>query len=89
LTPAIQSPINSALQGSTRHSASSDGDSPLPEFFAATLLQECELHDAVLVEVRRRLDTLEADPETDELTLVIARHEVFMRKHNLAQAFTS
>jgi hypothetical protein len=72
----------------TRHSASSDGDSPLPKFVAA-LLQECEFHDAVLADVRRRLEALEADPETDELTLVIARHEVFMRKHNLAQAFTS
>jgi hypothetical protein len=65
-----------------------DGDNPLPEFFAAALLRERELHDAVLVEVRRRLQALEADPETDELTLVIARHEVFMRKHTLAQAFS-
>jgi hypothetical protein len=88
-TPATRSPINSTLQGSARHNASSDGDSPLPEFFAGALLRECELHDAALVEVRRRLEALEADPETDELTLVIARHELFMRKHDLAQAYTS
>lgn len=71
-----------------RCSAISDGESLLPEFFAAALLQECELHDAVLLEARRRLEALEADPETDELTLVIARHEVFTRKRSIAQTFT-
>jgi hypothetical protein len=89
LTPATQSQIKPTLQGSAQRSTSSHGDNPLPELFAGALLQECELHDAVVVEARRRLEALEADPETDELTLVIARHEVFMRKHNLAQAFTS
>jgi len=89
LTPGTSSPINSSPHGSTRRSASSDSESPLPEFFAAALLQECELHDAVLLEARRRLETLEADPETDELTLVMARHEVFTRKRSIALTFTS
>ena len=70
-----------------RYSAIPDGESPLPEFVAAALLQECELHDAVLLEARRRLEALEADPGTDELTLVMARHEVFRRKHIIAQTF--
>lgn len=70
------------------YSAISDGESPLPELFAAALLRECELHDAVLLEARRRLEALESDPGTDELTLVMARHEVFRRKHIIAQTFT-
>jgi hypothetical protein len=86
LTPGTPRPINSSLQGWTRHNASSDGE---PEFFAAALLQECELHDAALLESRRRLEALEADPQTDELTLVMARHEVFTRKRAIAQTFTS
>jgi hypothetical protein len=71
-----------------RFSAIPDGESPLPEFFAAGLLQERELHDAVLLEARRRLEALEADPGTDELTLVMARHEVFRRKYIIAQTLT-
>jgi len=89
LVPGTSSPINSSLHGSTRQGASLDGESPLPEFFAAALLQECELHDAVLLEARRRLEALEVDPETDEFTLVIARHEVFRRKRSIARTFTS
>jgi hypothetical protein len=65
------------------------GDSVPLELSATWLLQECELHDEVLVEARRRLEALETDPETDELTLVMARHEVFRRKHEVARTFTS
>ncbi len=71
-----------------QHGASMDGESP-PEFFAATLQYELELHDTVLREVRRRLAALEADSETDELTLAIARNEVFMRKRYIAQKLMS
>ena len=88
LTPGISSPITSSLHGSNGHNASSNGESLLPELFAAALLQEYELHDAALLEARRRLEALEADPETDELPLVMARHEVFSRKHNIAQTLT-
>jgi hypothetical protein len=59
------------------------------ELSAIWLLQECELHDEALATARRRLETLEVDPDTDELTLVMARHEVFRRKHEIAQTFTS
>lgn len=65
------------------------GESAPLEFPATSLLQECELHDDVLAEARRRLEDLEADPETDELTLFMARHEVFRRKHEIAQMFAS
>jgi hypothetical protein len=85
LTPGISSPSTASLHDST---GSSNGDRLLPEFFAATLLQEYELHDAALVEARQRLEALEADPETDELPLVMARHEVFNRKHNITQTLT-
>jgi len=71
------------------HGASTEGESPPPEFLAATLLYEFECHDTVLMEARRRLTALEADPETDELTLVTARNEVFMRKRSLAQVLMS
>jgi hypothetical protein len=71
------------------HGASTDAESPPPEFLAATLLHDFELHDVMLEEARRRLAALEADPETDELTLAMARNEVFMRKRILAQAFLS
>jgi len=53
------------------------------------LLQERELQDKALADARRRVESLEADPETDELTLVMARHEVFRRKHELAEGFRS
>ena len=66
----------------------SDGSASI-EFCAISLLQECELHDEVFTAARRRLESLEMDPDTDELTLVMARHEVFMRKHQIAQEFTS
>ena len=85
LTRGISSPIASSLHGSNGHNASSNGETALPEFFAAAILQEYELHDAVLIEARRRLEALEADPETDELPLVMARHEVFNRRHDIAQ----
>jgi hypothetical protein len=85
LTPGISSPITSSLHDSIGHNASSNGESLLPECFAGALLQEYELHDAVLAAARRRLEALEADPETDELPLVMARHEIFSRKHNIAQ----
>src|SRR5437016_1857211 len=88
LTPGISSPITSSLHDSIGHNVSSNGESLLPEFFAAALLQEYELHDAALLEARQRLEVLEADPETDELPLVMARHEVFSRKHNIAQMLT-
>jgi hypothetical protein len=88
-TPGASSPINSSLQRPTRQSASSDDESPPPELYAATLRYDCELRDAVLQEARRRLEALEADPETDELTLVMARHEVFMRKRAIAQTLMS
>jgi hypothetical protein len=88
LRPGISSPITSSLHDSIGHNVSSNGESLLPEFFAAALLQEYELHDAALVEARRRLEVLEADPDTDELPLVMARHEVFNRKHNIAQTLT-
>jgi hypothetical protein len=55
----------------------------------ASLLRERELQDEVLADARRRLEALEADPGTDELTLVMARHEVFRRKHEIAATFTS
>jgi hypothetical protein len=86
LTPDIARPITPSMQGSIGRGASSE--SLLPEFFAAALLQEYELHDAMLVEARRRLEALETDPETDELPIVMARHEVFSRKHNIAQTLT-
>lgn len=69
--------------------ASIDSESPPPEFFAATLLYEFEAHDTVLREARRRLAALEADPETDELTLVTARNDVFRRKRSIAQMLMS
>ena len=53
-------------------------------FSAAALLQDLESHDAVLAAALQRLAALEADPETDELTLVAARHEVLMRKMRIA-----
>jgi hypothetical protein len=59
------------------------------ELSATSLLQECELHDEALAAARRRLEALEVDPDTDELTLVMARHEVFRRKHLIAETFTS
>jgi hypothetical protein len=68
--------------------SSMSGESVLPEFSTTALLQECELRDAVLADARRRLETLEADPETDELTLVMARHEVFRRKRKIAETFS-
>jgi hypothetical protein len=85
LTRGISSPIASSLHGSIAHNASSSGETALPEFFAAALLQEYELHDAMLIEARRRLEALEADPETDELPLVMARHEIFSRRRDIAQ----
>jgi len=88
LAPGTSSRISSSLHGSIGHNASLSGESPLPEVFAAALLQEYELQDAALVEARRRLEALEADPETDELPLVMARHEVFNRKHSIAQTLT-
>ena len=87
LTPDISSAI-APSHASIGRGASSNGESVLPEFFAAALLQEYELHDAALLEARRRLEALEADPETDELPLVMARHEVFRRKHNITQTLT-
>lgn len=65
------------------------GESEPIELSATSLLQERELHDEVLVAARRRLETLEVDPDTDELTLVMARHEVFRRKHEIARTFSS
>ena len=59
------------------------------ELSATSLLQECERHDELLSAARRRLEALEVDRDTDELTLVMARHEVFRRKHEIAQTFTS
>ena len=71
------------------HGASTDAESPPPEFVTATLLYDFELHDTVLEEARRRLAALEADPETDELTLVMARNEIFLRKRILARVIMS
>src|SRR2546430_223105 len=85
LTRGILSPSASSPHGSIGHNASSNGETAPPEFFAAALLQECELHDAVLIEARRRLEALEGDPETDELPLVMARHEIFNRRHDIEQ----
>ena len=65
----------------------SGGSVPI-DLCATSLLQECELHDEALAEARRRLECLEMAPDTDELTLVMARHEVFRRKHQIAQEFT-
>ena len=56
-------------------------------FSAAALLQDLEFHDAVLAAALQRLAALEADPETDELTLVAARHEVLIRKMRIAGQF--
>jgi hypothetical protein len=69
-------------------SLTSGGSEP-SELSATSLLQECELHDEALAAAHRRLETLEVDPDTDELTLVMARHEVFRRKHQIAETFTS
>jgi hypothetical protein len=88
LRPNIPRPITPSLRGSIGRGASSNGESLVPEFFAAALLHEYELHDAVLIEARRRLEALETDPETDELPLVMARHEVFTRKRCIAQMLT-
>lgn len=71
------------------HGASTESENPSSELHAATLVYDLELRDAVLQEARRYLQALEADPETDELTLVMARNEVFMRKRSLAQMLTS
>ena len=71
-----------------RHANRLTPDAPI-ELCAISLLRECELHDEVFAAARRRLESLEMDPDTDELTLVMARHEVFMRKHQIAQEFTS
>jgi hypothetical protein len=86
LTRDTASTSNSSPPGLTRQSVGSDGEGPPPEYFAATLSYERELHDALLGEARQRLEALEADPDTDELTLVMARHEVFRRKISIAQA---
>jgi len=82
LTPGHLEPDHSSPARSTRRSASSDSETAA-EFFAAALLQECEL----LTRAPRStpsLETLEADPETDELTLVMARPRVFTRKRSIA-----
>jgi hypothetical protein len=62
-------------------------ESGASESFSTFLLQELERHDGPLTEARQRLAELEADPETDELTLLIARHDVFLRRRTLADAF--
>jgi len=87
VTAGVSSPSTSPLYGSSVHNASSSGEGVQSEVCATALLQEYELHDAVLVEARRHLEALEADPETDELPLVMARHAVFSRKHYIAQTF--
>ncbi len=74
-------PANSPTR--ERHGASADNECPPAEFLAATLLYECELRDSVLCEARQFLAALEADPQTDELTLVMARQEVFMRRRSI------
>jgi hypothetical protein len=75
-------------RASAADSLKSGGSEPI-ELAATSLLQECELHDEARAAARRRLETLEVDPDTDELTLVMARHEVFRRKHQIAETFTS
>jgi len=54
-------------------------------FSAAALLQDLEFHDAALAAALQRLAALETEPETDELTLAVARHDVFMRKAKIAR----
>jgi len=56
-------------------------------FSAAALLQDLEFHDAALAAALQRLAALEADPETDELTLAVAHHDVFIRKVKIAGQF--
>jgi hypothetical protein len=51
------------------------------------LLRDSESFDAALAEARRRLEAIEADPESDELTLVMARHEIFRHKGRIAAQF--
>ena len=45
-----------------------------------------EAHDGQLVSAREYLALLEADPETDELTIVVARNAVLQRKLTLVKA---
>ena len=75
-------------RSSAADSSTSGGSEPIG-LSATSLLQECELHDEALAAARRRLESLESDRDTDELTLVMARHEVFRRKHQIAETFTS
>ena len=54
------------------------------EFF-----QQWEHLDARLTTAREHLELLEADPATDELTIVTARHELLVCKRELASAIAS
>jgi hypothetical protein len=57
---------------------------PICELWNLCLLQDSERRDVTLVEARRRVEAIEADPESDELTLVIARQEIFRHKRRIA-----
>jgi hypothetical protein len=48
------------------------------------VLQDNERRDSELAEARQYLEALEADPESDELTIVMARHEIFRHKGRIA-----
>jgi hypothetical protein len=47
-------------------------------------LEEWEGRDRQLATAQEYLALLEADPATDELTIVVARHAVLQRKRSLA-----
>jgi len=54
------------------------------EFF-----QQWQHLDAQLTTAREYLELLEADPATDELPIVIARHELLLCNRELASAIAS
>jgi len=55
----------------------------------AEFFQQWEQLDAQLTTAREYLELLEADPATDELPIVIARHELLLCNRELASAIAS
>jgi hypothetical protein len=52
----------------------------------AEFLEDWEEPDGQLATAQEYLALLEADPATDELTIVVARHDVLQRKRSVARA---
>ena len=55
------------------------------DFSRTGLLGSPESQDPRLADAQEYLAALEADPDCDELALVVARHEVMLRRHTLAE----